>query len=62
MIFATAGGLLDVDTLAPPPSATPHNTAAGWPFPFTSPSPYVHLLYFGAQVRCGAVWCGREGG
>ncbi len=47
MVFATSGGLVDPDALTPPASATPHSE--GWPFPFTSPSPTLHLLYFGAQ-------------
>ncbi len=49
MVFATSGGLLDPDVLSPPASSTPYNSGAGWPLPFTSPSPTLHLLYFGAQ-------------
>jgi hypothetical protein len=47
-VFATAGGLLDPDAVAPPPSASPSTPA--WPLPFTAPSPTVSLLYWGGQV------------
>jgi hypothetical protein len=44
-VFATAGGMIDPDVTSPPPSSLP-----GWPFPFTSPSAFVHLLYWGSQA------------
>lgn len=50
-VFATSGGLLDPDVLSPPASSRTGGTGGNgsWPFPFTSPSPWVQLLYWGAQ-------------
>lgn len=46
-VFATAGGLLDADALAPPP------TPPSAPFPYRVPSKRVGLLYWGGQRTHG---------
>ncbi len=49
-VYATAGGLLDPDKLAPPP------WQPGSPLPYAMPTPRVWLLFYGTQRTHAAIW------
>ena len=55
-IFATSGGLLDPDLLAPPPPLLPPPPRTGPLLPYAAPSPRVWLLFYGTQRTHDPIW------
>ena len=57
-VFATSGGLLDPDLLAPPPPPPPQRAPLGRQglLPYAAPSPRVWLLFYGTQRTHWPVW------